>query len=578
MLVLRPSILTFNVAILGIPALLGQTEADLILTNGKIVTVDEAFSIHRAMAIKGERILAVGSEADLRRYEGSRTVLKDLNGKTVLPGLIDSHTHPVGAALTEFDHEIPSMESIDDVLSYVRSRTEVVPEGEWIWVSQIFLTRLKEQRYPTREELDRVAPDHPVVFRTGPDASVNSLALRLSGIDENWKVEDGGPGHAEKDPATGKLTGILRSCTRYLKGGNTAKTPTREESAEWLKRLLADYNSVGITGLSERDASSEEIELYRDLRSRDDLTCRVYLARHVDTIQSIEKIRETIQEVAKSPLRSGDSMLQLRTIKTYLDGGMLTGSAFMLKPWGVSELYGILDPEYRGLQFIPDDKLVEILAACFENDVQFTTHSVGDGAVTAFINACERLSDRYDIRQKRPVIGHSNFMTEDAVRRVADLGIPVDIQPAWLHLDGRTLEHHFGYERLGWFQPLRALFAAGAIAGGGSDHMQKLGSFRSINFYNPWMGMWVAMTRNARWLDRPLHPEHALSRVEAIRYYTINNAYLLFAEQQLGSLEPDKLADFIVLEEDLLTCPVEQIPQIKVVQTYVGGKLVFERK
>ena len=158
------------------------------------------------------------------------------------------------------------------------------------------------------------------------------------------------------------------------------------------------------------------------------------------------------------------------------------------------------------------------------------------------------------------------------------MGILVDIQPAWLHLDGRTLEHHFGYDRMSWFQPLRALFAAGAIAGGGSDHMQKLGSFRSINFYNPWMGMWVAMTRTARWLDKPLHPEHALSRVEAIRYYTINNAYLLFAEKELGSLEHGKLADFIVLEEDILTCPIDRIRKMKVEQTYVGGKLVFQRK
>jgi len=563
---------------MGIPALLGESEADLILTNGKLVTVDEVFSIHSAMAIQGDRILAVGREEDLEQYQGPNTRRVDLHGKTVMPGLIDSHTHPAGAAVTEFDHEIPSMESIEDVLSYIRSRTETVEDGEWIWVSQVFLTRLKEQRYPSREELDRVAPDHPVVFRTGPDASVNSLALKLSGIDENWKVDDGGPGHAEKDPSTGKLTGILRSCTRYLKGKNSARVPSGEERAEWVKRLLADYSAVGITSFGERDASPDEVDLYKALRSRNELNSRVYLSLHVDTIQPITEIRRRIREVADSPLRSADPMLRLRAVKTYLDGGMLTGSAYMLEPWGVSNLYGILDPDYRGMQFIPDEKLVEIMATCFENDVQFMAHSVGDGAVTAFINSCAQLRGRFNIREKRPVICHSNFMTEDAVRRVADMGILVDIQPAWLYLDGRTLEHHFGYDRMSWFQPLRALFAAGAIAGGGSDHMQKLGSFRSINFYNPWMGMWVAITRTARWLDNPLHPEHALSRVEAIRYYTVNNAYILFAEKELGSLEPGKLADFIVLEEDILTCPIDRIREMKVEQTYVGGRLVHQRK
>lgn len=575
----RPTLfLALTLVSLGCQVPSDGSEADLILVNGKIVTVDRDFSIHSAMAVKGERILAVGTEDSLAQFSGPDTQRLDVEGRTVLPGLIDSHTHPAGAAVAEFDHEIPSMESIEDVLNYIRTRTTVVPEGEWIWVSQVFLTRLKEQRYPTRGELDKVAPEHPVVFRTGPDASVNSLALKLSEIDENWKVDDGGPGHAEKDPQTGKLTGILRSCTRYLKGKNSAKKPSPEEHAEWLKKLLADYNSVGITGIGERDASQDEIDLYRTLRERGELTCRTFLARHIDTIAPIEEIRKTIREVAESPLRNGDSMLRMRTIKTYLDGGMLTGSAFMREPWGVSELYGISDPEYRGLQFIPDDKLTQIIAACFENDVQFTTHSVGNGAVHAFIDACRSLSDRFDIREKRPVIGHSNFMTESAVQQVAELGIPVDIQPAWLYLDGRTLEHHFGYERLAWFQPLRALFAAGAIAGGGSDHMQKLGSLRSINFYNPWMGMWVAMTRTARWLDKPLHPEHALTREQAIRYYTVNNAYLFFAEEELGSLEPGRLADFIVLSDDILTCPLEQIPEMKVDQTYVGGRLVFQRK
>jgi predicted amidohydrolase YtcJ len=269
-------------------------------------------------------------------------------------------------------------------------------------------------------------------------------------------------------------------------------------------------------------------------------------------------------------------MLRVPAVKTYLDGGMLTGSAYMREPWGTSDLYGITDPDYRGLRFIPEEKLIGIMAACFEQDVQFMAHCVGDGAVHAFIEACATLSDRYDIASKRPVICHSNFMSEEAVKRAAGLGIPVDIQPAWLYLDGRTLHHHFGYERLSWFQPLKAIFQAGGIVGGGSDHMQKIGSLRSINFYDPWMAMWVAMTRKARWLDEPLHPEHALSREEVIRFYTINNAYLLLAEDKVGSLEKGKLADLIVLSQDILTCSPEQIRDMKVERTYLGGKLVHK--
>ena len=139
----------------------------------------------------------------------------DLAGKMVLPGLIDSHTHPTDACMTEFDHPIPEMETIADVLDYIRARAEAVGPERWVVVRQVFITRLKEQRYPTRDELDQAAPDNPVLFATGPDASVNSLALKLSGIDKDFRID--GPGKIEKDPRTGEPTGILRNCTRYVK-------------------------------------------------------------------------------------------------------------------------------------------------------------------------------------------------------------------------------------------------------------------------------------------------------------------------------------------------------------------------
>jgi predicted amidohydrolase YtcJ len=155
--------------------------------------------------------------------------------------------------------------------------------------------------------------------------------------------------------------------------------------------------------------------------------------------------------------------------------------------------------------------------------------------------------------------------------------VTVDIQPAWLYLDTRTLVAQFGYDRLRYFQPLRSLFAAGVVAGGGSDHMQKIGSLRSINPYNPFLAMETAITRRAKGYDRPLHPEEALTREQAIRFYTINNAILDFRDDQSGSLEAGKLADFIVLDRDLLTCPVSEIRTAQVLRTYLGGRLVFTR-
>ena len=153
----------------------------------------------------------------------------------------------------------------------------------------------------------------------------------------------------------------------------------------------------------------------------------------------------------------------------------------------------------------------------------------------------------------------------------------LDIQPAWLWLDTRTLLAQFGYDRLRYFQPLRTIFESKVVAGGGSDHMQKIGALRAVNPYDPFLGMWVTITRRARGVDRPLHPEEALTREQAIRFYTANNAFLMFLEDQVGTLEPGKLADFIILDRDLLTCPVEEIRDARPLATYLNGKVVYER-
>ncbi len=168
-------------------------------------------------------------------------------------------------------------------------------------------------------------------------------------------------------------------------------------------------------------------------------------------------------------------------------------------------------------------------------------------------------------------------MSAESVQKAADLKVMLLIQPAWLYLDTRTLAKHFGYERLRYFQPLRSIFEAGGIAAGGSDHMQKIGSLHSINPYDPFLAIWVTVTRRAKWYDGQLHPEETLSRQQAIRFYTINCARALFQDKFVGSLEKDKLADFIVVDNDLLTCPADAIRNTQVLRTYLNGKLVYKR-
>lgn len=556
---------------------------DLILHNGRIVTVDRDFSIHEALAVRGDRIVRVGRNDDVLQSKGRATVVVDLGGKIVIPGLIDSHVHATDACMTEFDHPVPEMEAIGDVLAYVRSRADALGAGAWIQVRQVFITRLKEQRYPTREELDRAAPNNPVVFSTGPDASLNSLALRLSGIDRDFRVNDGGPGYIEREPTTGEPTGILRGCTRYVKYQSAARQPTDDDKDRRLAELLADYNSVGITAIVERDADPPGIEQYRRLRARGKLSTRVAISHGIDTLKPLDEIQQQIRRVATDPLHKlkggvgGDARLRIIGIKTYLDGGMLTGSAYMREPWGVSKIYAIADPNYRGVLNIPKERLLPIVRTTVEAGLQFTAHSVGDGAVHTLLDVYDEINRTLPIRATRPCITHSNFMSKDAVDRAAKLGVIVDIQPAWLYLDTRTLVAQFGYERLQYFQPLRSIFEEGGVAGGGSDHMQKIGSLRSVNPYNPFLGMWITVTRQARWYDGQLHPEQALTREQALRFYTINNAYLMFMDDSIGSLEPGKRADFVVLDRDILSCAADDIKDTQVLRTYIDGKLIYER-
>jgi predicted amidohydrolase YtcJ len=563
-------------AILGSTERARAEEADLIVHGGRIFTADRDNSIEEALAVKDGRLLEVGATGDVLALRGPRTKVVDLNGKFVMPGLIDSHVHPSDACMTEFDHPIPPMESIADVLAYIKARAATLGEGQWIVLRQVFITRLREQRYPTKAELDEVAPLNPVVYATGPDASVNSLALKLSGIDKDFQPTAGGK--IERDPLTGEPTGILRSAMTYIKVKKEGSKPTEAERDARLKELFADYNSVGITGIIDRNCSLDGLTQFARLRAAGALSVRVAVSRDVSNKLSVPEMEKKIREIAAHPLRKPSAELRIVGIKTFLDGGMLTGSAYMQKPWGLSKIYSIDDARYQGLLYIPHETLVPMVRATVEAGLQFTAHSVGDGAVQALLDAYDEVNKTTPVAATRPCVTHSNFMSAELVSQAARLGAVLDIQPAWLWLDARTLVAQFGYDRLRYFQPLRTIFQDKVVAGGGSDHMQRIGALRAVNTYDPFLGMWVTITRRAKGFDRPLHPEEALTREQAIRFYTANNSYLMFLEDQVGTLERGKLADFVIVDRDLLDCPEDEIRTARPLATYVGGKAVYERE
>ena len=553
-------------------------QAELIFNNGKILTVDENFSIVEALAVKGDRIIAVGSNADILKTRNGNTRIIDLEGRMMLPGLIDSHMHPNQASVSEFEHPVPEIRTIQNVLDYVESRVKVVPKGEWIWIRTVFVSRLREQRYPTRSELDAVAPNHPVIFATyftTPAASLNSLALHRLGINRNFQGQE--PGDIERDPGSGEPTGIIRHHARYINDEGVTDPTNASQRRQQFIELMQNFNAVGLTTISDRKAIPESIKLYKELLKNDELTVKMSLMHYVDTSnhRNLEEIIRDIHNVAENPLRSGSPMLRLIGIKTFLDGGILSGSAYMRKPWGKSEIHSITDPQYRGRLTISPDRLQTIIRATVETGLQFTSHSVGDGAVHELLDAYEAINRDITIKPTRPCITHCNFMSQVAIKKMAELGVVADIQPAWLYLDARMLVDQFGYERLRYFQPLKSIFEMGAVAGGGSDHWHLMDSYTATNPYNPFLGMWITIARHARDYENRLHPEEALSREQAIRFYTANNAFMLFLEDQVGTLEPGKFADIIIVDRDILNCDLNVLKDTRVLQTYLNGKLVY---
>lgn len=545
-----------------------------IFTHGKFVTVDEAFSITDTMAVEGNRIVALGSDAHSLGVNRTDATWIDLKGRMILPGLMDSHSHPVSAATYEFDHPVPEIGNIAQLLEYIQTRASVLPEGSLIEVNQVFITRLEEQRYPTRAELDCVAPKHPVHFSTGPDSMLNSLALKLAGIDRDFKVPPLSTGVVVFD-SEGEPTGLMHAFSPTINAKSLRKIPNHEEQLELTKRLFVDYNSVGFTTIADRGAIKGNLSIYQSLRDSDSLTLRLRLSHTFSSNGSWDEIEHEISEIIDHPLCKPDPMLQIIGTKIWLDGGMLTGSALMQEPWGVSQIYGITDKEFRGVQRTPSEHLAKMISKVSNAGLQFTAHSVGDGAVKLLLETYETVNIKSPISASRPCITHCNFMTPDSISKASALGVVIDMQPIWFFLDGATLLKQFGNDRLSRFQPLRALFDANVPVGGGSDHMQKIGSLRSINPYNPWLGMWITVARTCCNVDQPLHLENGLTREEAIRLYTINNAKILFMENEAGSLEVGKRADFIVLDRDILMCPIDELKTTRVLETWLDGKQIW---
>jgi predicted amidohydrolase YtcJ len=559
---------------------LADEPADLIIHHARVVTVDDKFRIAGAVAVRAGNIVAVGDDKTILNLRGPKTRVIDAKGRMVLPGLFDSHVHPIGVVTTELADPPPVIRSLKDAFAHIRKQAAVLPKGQWIVLRFVFPTRLDEARFPTKAELDEAAPDHPVLFNAGPASMVNSKALEVSKITRDTPSPKAGM--IVKDPKTGKPTGLLRNATGALRGvpASSEKVDAKERRAA-LKKLFRLYNEQGLTSVADRNGSASGLALYRDLAKAGELTLRVNCSRGFNPYGTREEIVRRLDDLpGKSgkdgPTGVGDDMVRVGPIKMFLDGGMLNGTAYMRKPWPIGPTYQVTEKDYRGLLFIPPEQLQIVVEEAARRKWQVTAHTAGEAAMDVLLDAYEHANRLVRIRPLRFCITHANFPSRHNLERCKELGVCADVQPAWLYKDGHTLARLLSADRVRWFQPYKTWLEY-TVIGGGSDHMLRYDSLDSTNPWNPWLGIWVAL-RRATERGQPLVPGEALTREQAIRLYTINNAYLHNEEKKKGSLEVGKLGDLILVDRDVLRCPVDDVRKTRVLLTVVGGKVVHERK
>lgn len=546
----------------------------VILYNGKIVTVDRKFSIAQAVAVSGERVLAVGADAAIVAMRAANTKMIDLHGRTVLPGLIDSHVHALEAGLSEFRAPLPPLDSYAAVQRFLRDKAKAIPKGEWIVVPRTFPTRLKELRMPTKEVLD-VITDHPVLFDASYVVILNSAALQKCGINRNTPNPPGG--EIVKD-ANGEPNGILKNGQALLKGVSLGGHFTDEEKLRALEDQLKRYVAAGLTGIDDRAVNPEQIGLYEKLHDSGKLPLRVSMTWRPDASRPTEELIHAI-ETARYTRGSGDDWLRFSTFKLTLDGGMTIGTAYQRQPYGPfgKQLYAKTDPDDRGQLFIAPAKLLTIMRAARNRGWQLTTHDQGGGAIDAWLDTLEAFDREKPIAPTRSFVMHASFQSPEAIARMKRMGIAADTQSQWLYLDGPALEKVFGNDGMRWFFPLRSYLDAGIKVAAGSDHMIGHEKNRAVNPYNPFVSLWTEVSRKMA-DGRVLHPEQKITREEALKTHTIWAAWLQFAEDKRGSIEPGKFADLVVIDRDFLTCPEDEIRRIEPVLTMIGGKIAWERK
>lgn len=554
-------------------ALASSADAGTVYFNGKIVTLDPGERIVEAMAVADGKIVAVGSNDEVKAVAGPEADVIDLGGKMVLPGLIESHCHSIGAARAELAGPYQEFYSIADVQEWIRKKARDSAPGTWIETPRNEITRLKERRFPTPEELDAATADHPVLFVSVTKSVLNTAGWRAIGVvDEKSRVAGGEVVFENGRPV------LLRGGQALIRSRMPMRSaPSPEALRAKLKELHRIYNSVGITTIFERATDRAGFDLFTDLNARQELTTRMrgtfrFSARNGDGVAAF------VQQLGLTP-GQGDDMVRATALKITVDGGIHWGTTWLSEPHGEKRttFYRNTDPKFQGTQSYTPNQMHDIFGAANRLGWPISAHVTGDGGAMEVLRAVEAVAkEQPDMKDRRFNLIHCYFPTEEMAALAKQVNAGVDTQSYLYYRDADFISKIYGEAWAGRFIGLNAWVKGGVPVAINSDHMIGFDPDHAMNSFNPFLMMWIAVCRKDD--QGNTHGAHQkLSRLDALRTVTLWPAWLSFDETKLGSLEKGKLADFIVIDRDYLVCAENEIREIKPLRTVVAGKTVFER-
>ena len=552
----------------------GVSPADLVLLDGRIFTVDERFSTASALAVREGRFVAVGSNDGIRGYIGPGTRVIQGRGRTVVPGIIDTHVHALDVAAGEAVQPFRNLSSIAELQDWIRVEAARRPRGTWIWTPRTYPTRLREHRFPTRIELDAAATTHPIVVDCAYAFSLNSAALAAAGITRDTPQPPGGS--IVKD-ASGEPTGVLRNAGSLLArfGYKTGAPPL-----DALEQVHRQYLAAGITSVIERGATLDGYQTYKALHAARRLLVRSTVTIRVPNAGDAAAVERFIDQLDELPVAfgEGDEWLKVGPLKLVVDGGILIGTSFMRAPYGrgARELYALDDPEDRGFLSLTPEQIRNAVAIIHRRGWQMVAHVTGDAGVDAVLDAIEAAQKQYPASDRRHTLIHAYFVHPETAARAARLGVLVDTQPAWYYKDADALATGLGRDRLAHFIGLQTWRKAGVEVAINTDHMLGLDRNEALNPFNPFLTIYAATTRKTQ-SGQVVSGDEAVSREEALRMMTSAAARFSFDEKDRGSIETGKLGDFVILDDHLMTAPAERLRTLQPVMTVIGGRVVFDR-